>query len=399
MGIQLISATTKEPITELTNLKFDNSSGEKSIFKLTDNNESASIDFEFPLKIDPRNIPNPNPARVFIFKNSIFRTNDIFELRIEKEAAIRSDGNPSPSGHIGYIFSLDALLDENILENAPRFFEIYAYAAIDLVLKNSNKVSLVPKELEEGYNEEAFRNLYDDSNIIFMAINENLLSKKLEFKIENYLCDLFKYGFYLAKMHDLVITFNCSELIQENYGKAVKNQKVISIKQSSPLINLSLPQSYYHTIIDKVIYQDNEPLTQFIMLYQVIELLKDKVLKKAVEKLLLNSYDSGYKLREKVNELKDGELIRQLFSNNYGDVKTDIKDLLKSKITSLLSQKISTSVVSQTKFPKLIYELRNSLLHNFSDFPQGITFEKLKEINDDFEYCIVELIATYKEPK
>lgn len=396
MGLKL---TQQETEYELSEVKVDISQSQKTVFQLTNSDREIEIEFQFPIGI--QQIPSQNTSRVFVFKNQFFRTNDIFKFRIERQNAQMMNGQASENGEIGIIFSLEALLDENTFDedNSPPFSNIYAFTALEIILKNLARISLSPLNLIANYDlTYSLRDLYDN-DIIFLVLNEDLLKANFEFYIEEYLCELWKLGFYSADRHNLTeIPFNNCELIATSYTNAVDNNKVIKVKASSSFIDILSSQSYYHVLIKKLLYQKSDAITKFVILYQVIELLKDRVLKKEIENLLNNRLEySGYQLRGRVNDLKDAELIRKLLSSNYTAYSNDINAFLIQNINAFLHPILSTTLET---LHQTIYELRNNLLHNFSAIPQStISFERLQAINELFEYFIFELIISFNEPE
>lgn len=178
MGLKL---TQQETEYELSEVKVDISQSQKTVFQLTNSDREIEIEFQFPIGI--QQIPSQNTSRVFVFKNQFFRTNDIFKFRIERQNAQMMNGQASENGEIGIIFSLEALLDENTFDedNSPPFSNIYAFTALEIILKNLARISLSPLNLIANYDlTYSLRDLYDN-DIIFLVLNEDLLKANFEF--------------------------------------------------------------------------------------------------------------------------------------------------------------------------------------------------------------------------
>lgn len=411
-------------------------------YELSTEDGNHSIDVQFPLDIIEDSIPNENTSKVYVLKNYFYNINDVLEFRIERELALNHSGRPSENGLIGIIFSLKALLDEDnnndifSRDNASNFSEIYAFTAFDIVLSNSEKISLPPKTMGA---DASFADLYDE-DVLFLVVNERLLENSEAFNIADYLCNLYQYGFYIANQHNLQINYNDVKLeetdeyrlIEHNYQRL--DRRVINAK-SSKTKNIT-PNSYFHTLIYKHILENNDTLTRFIILYQVVELLKDEVLKLETQKLLGNIDNlTGHSLRAKTNELSDAKLITKLFSSDYSETNSDVKKMLNKKIKTLFNDNDEAIVEAQidglknnfrnwlqenpqtgdeelfvtaivnfekskkTKdtFSKLVYKLRNEVVHNYSSIPISVnTNDQLKTIVDIFEYFIIELVHSYK---
>jgi hypothetical protein len=406
----------------------------------------SEVDISFPLQISEGVIPAENTSRVFVLKNYYHAINNILEFRIEQNLALKPYGTPSVNGVIGNIFSLKALLDEDnntdIFGN-KRYSEVYAFTAFDIVLKNTDKISLKPKVIGGEQNDLLFSDLYDD-DVLFLVINERLLVNPHDFKIENYLCDLYKYGFYIADQHNLEISYNDVKLregdeltlIEENYNEAVNNGNFIKVVESSNSIKITL-DSYYYTLLYKHILEKNDALNRFIVLYQIIELLKDGVLEIEILSLLENASNyNGHTLRAKTNDFSDAKLINRLFSSDYSKFSANVTKALSESIKKLLDENneqeenernnftvnlqswfrnnpfgenedavietITNFEISKRikdTFPKLLYKFRNVLLHNYSSFPNDKnTVKRIKTIIKLFEYVIIELIISFKKP-
>lgn len=424
------------------------------IFELT--SLSSKGEYRFPTAFS--NIDIRNTAKVFIFKNKHFETRDIIQFRIEKENAIRSNGKPSPDGHIGYFFSLQLLKEDvptikQILKDAsnsnPKILSAintYLLFAVEVILKNEQgKVSLAPKVLSNNDIEDpgnlTINDLYSGEDIVILCINEESLKYSDQFSIDTYLCDLYKYGFYLFTKHGTKIRYNELPIINKNYNDS--KTKHIKVTQTSDTIDFQTPNSFYQTLLYELIQQDSKFPTSFIIFYQVIELLKDKVLKNEI-KYLPNDNDSksGYDIRKavykKMDKLNsDAALVKRLFSSDYSNIDEDNKGFLRGKIETFIKEsetsneeKVKTELtelqdllkhfsankgdefydtismeikgiqqkVVKENFAPMLYQLRNIIVHNYSViFEKKIDESLINNIRMSFEYLIIDLLHTYKD--
>lgn len=379
-------------------------------FELSSPDTGIGVLFPFPFPIDKKYIPFANTSKVFIFKNKHFKTNDLVEFRVDKKITKKED-----EGLVGYFFSSQLLLEESGLETfeQAKYSIIYALTGIEVILKNeANTISLPPKTIDqEDINSDLnISHLYDE-DVIILVVNQDLLKEPDKFDINQYLCHLYKYGFYLLIEHGIDINYNKLKIIKNNFDNARTQtpRKFINIKTSSSAIDFQTPKSYYKILLHQLITQKPEFITSFIMLYQVIELLKDDVLRN--EMMTLKTYTTGYEIKQAVEELsKTLTLLRKLFGSSYSNLHPQIIDSLKGDLNTFLKKiyppkpdkKESDTLenkINRENFANLLYQFRNTMVHNYSKVIQErVNDDLLNDILMRFEYLIIDLIHTYHYP-
>jgi len=416
------------------------------VFKIT--SPDSEKEYSFPTAFPNTDIKNT--TKVFLFKNDYFKADDIVELKIKKGNALRFDGKPAlEATTIGCFFSTLLFNEENSIIkdafDAVRYSEIYALSALEVILKNEQgKVSFSPKILSDSSIIEAdnltIKDLYGDDDLVILSINEKLLKHPDRFNIDAYLCHLYKYGFYLLTKHETKVRYNKLPIISKNYKDAEKKKRIIATKTSN-VIDFA-PNSFYQTLLHELIQQDSKFPTAFIVLYQVIELLKDRVLKNQIRNL--PSYDddkSGDELRKGVNkkiDKRDDALIKKLFNSDDFQLNENNKIFLKEQIEEFLKKSeiptkqevtkselveleelvkkfksnkgndfydgICTTIqalkqqANDEKFASILYKFRNIIVHNYSVIlEKNIDESLINNIRMSFEYLIIDLLHTYKE--
>jgi len=400
--------------------------GNNVIFELT--SPGSEGEYKFPTAFPNTSIENT--AKVFIFKNKHFGTRDIIQFRIESENALTTTGKPSSDGYIGYFFSFQLLKEDDLgivkqfIQDASKSdkelaaINTFLLFAVEAILKNEQgKVSLPPKgdNVEDPYKIK-IRDLYKDDDLVILCINEKMLKYPDQFDMDTYLCDLYKYGFYWLKEHETKVRYNELQIISNKYYKDHTKQtriKHIKATRTNNTIDFT-SNSFYQTLLYELIHQDSKFPTSFIILYQVIELLKDKVLKNEI-KYLPNNDDnkSGYEIRKAVNKKMNKlstelGLIKRLFSTDYSQINEDDQKFLKipfekflKKIETFDKQEVKTpdeTEVNEHQLADMLYQLRNNIVHNYSIIVEKNIEESLiNNIRMSFEYLIIDLLHTYKD--
>lgn len=424
--------------TDYSSVELSNDDGNIT-FELSSPETDVRFSFPFPFPITEK-VPDKNTSKVFIFKNEHFKTNDLLEFRANMKITIKEN-----DGLIGYFFRSQLLLEESGHETfeQAKFSIIYALTGIEVILKNKvGTISLPPKtiKLEDIDSDLDISNLYDE-DVIILVINQKLLKDPDKFDIDKYLCGLYQYGFYLLTEHGAKINYSKLYLIKNNYEKASKQspRKFIKVKTSSSLIDVDNSKSYYHILLHQLIKQKSE----FITFYQVIELLKDRVLHN--EMIELKTYTTGYEVEQAVKELsKTLTLLKKLFGSGYSNLTQQIVDDLKDDLATFVNKVYPPSSgkkesdtnklinelrevlgkhIGRTKnnrrtllhddislklnefenmdssdhFAALLYKFRNTMVHNYSKVIQeGVDDTLINNILMRFEYLIIELIQTYQ---
>jgi hypothetical protein len=359
-------------------------------FSLIDANDDEQLsELEYPfasvLKFEENAKKfNESDFDIHFFKNR-FRFNEQCIFKLYKE-------NTNNDNAFGWFFPISVFNEgQQIIET-----DIEKINALE---KSSNERFLIEQVLYPAFrcllldkndhskNVEEISNLSDfyDSEAYILIIHSETFSKKLQLKIEFILPDLFSNGFcYIEKQID----FDKKEDLKKNTKNEVPKFGNLVVKSISPQL---IGEVYIHELFKGLLSEKLHPLMRFHILYQVIELLINKI---------------GYQNFEQ----EKAQVTNKQF-NNYKEI-TDFLDDFKMNESSRIKQLFETkSTVSVSKYPLImttslaqkedlaprVYEIRNKLVHGFHFLKtQDPTIEvEIEQLNREFEQLIVETIIQY----
>ncbi len=347
----------------LDSVTFDAAAG---VFKLHSSADQSSI-LTFEYVLTPHTDYQPKNYTLHLLYNSKFSENDIFQV-YERDLNKR----------IGWIFPLQSLLstDHDYAENVH--FLKYAFVAFQKLLTNVNIA--LDREIND------LRKVYDaDSTIVLILSNQTLPDG---FPFQFYLPALFKYGYYFKYVKDF------HSITKPPDGTKVHLQQIASPLQQ---------EDYLTELFEALIYEQH-PLVKFHLLYQVIELLIEKVLRhefkavcdelKAVCDKLEEKKIYIHDLQEHIKDfIPEEKRIKKLFSDYEKNL--DIEDL-RNQCDSLL-QAIGKAEQTGEGIAKSLYAVRNFIVHDYRSLPK-LQIDTLKDINSHFEILLVDMLLNLEMP-
>lgn len=345
------------------------------VFELRSSADQAGSILTFKYVLTPHKDYQPEDYTLYILYKSKFSENDIFQV-YERDLNKR----------IGWIFPLQSLLStsHDYAENVH--FLKYAFVAFQKLLTNANN------SLEFSLDRETsdLREVYDEGSTIVLILSNTDLPNG--FYLPFYLPALFKYGYYFK----YVKGFNSKT--KPPAGKKVNLQQVavplqVDFQQiASPL----QPEDYLTELFEELIYEQH-PLVKFHLLYQVVELLIEKVLHHELKAV----YDKLRKKEIYTRDLQDHiksfipeeKRITKLFSDYESFL--DIRDL-QNQCDSLL-QILGKAEQTGEGIAKSLYAVRNFIVHDYRSLPK-LQIDTLKDINSHFEILLVDMLLNLEMP-
>lgn len=278
------------------------------------------------------------------------------------------DGNK----RIGWVIPLSLLItnDDTILENPH--LSCYVFHAYQYLLKSDEYAEVSDDEsFSTKISEEANKN-----KCLLITYNQHLADAEIK-RIE---LPLAKYGFYFHNNHHY-----------NEKRKSVENNKIRLSLAFNVIDNAgSYIDSYFDQLLKKHLTVQ-EPIIRFLYLYQVIEILINKVLIKNLENLIAELKGPTGSIREVSDVLKKQTEIERwkkieedsnIIANDYDDLKS-----------------LCNTYVGRTAdffgHPNSIYKVRNHITHRFRIAAQNQN--GIKDINNLFEMYLYELLIKYKE--
>lgn len=312
-----------------------------------------------------------------LFKSSTLNSeNNIFQV-YEKDANIR----------VGWIFPIQSLVsnEHNYKDNVH--FLRYAYVAfLKLLINAENHKIHTPDSNPDGVYE--LTDFYGDDLIILTLCDAKWKSIN-NFNIENYIISLYEYGYYSCEPIDTI-----KQLPGRSAFLPVDGVKIL-LQKIAPGLEKDV---YLSRLFKSLLKTEEHPLIRFYLLYQVIELIIERILEKDF-RALINNFSTS--LNKKVFELKDEiakvtsekERISKLVHSMSGHMDANCKTNLQLCCNDLLS---SFGEDHKSDLALSLYAARGSIVHRFRSLPES-DIQKIESINREFEAILIDILLNYQE--
>ena len=336
-------------------------------FKLTGNvasgyEEKIEIEVKYLLEVHNDFEHRINDFSIYAFYNNKCSENSIFQV-YDKEQRKR----------IGWIFPIQALVSNQHDFYDNKYFLRYAYIAMKKLLEANDNINI--KDIQ--YKEECYSLLdfYDDEIVILILDGEN--TNKIEcFNIDDYMIDLYKYGYCLNNgSNDL------------DYFEEIKGN--LNLNRIKPYLR---KENYIIELFKNYLGREKKDLLKFYLMYQIIELIMEKIFNKELLNIidsLSNDEKSLFDVKEDLSKVaNEKDRINKLTNKYSGPGITCIEELQEScnRLLECQGKKTANSVGNS------LYTVRNLLVHNYRE----VTKENrrlIKDININLEKYIIELLT------
>lgn len=380
-----------------TNWKIENN---KASVVLTESksNVHSIIDYPFPLSQDQEEY---SASRIFLFKNRFYSREDhcynitlgdercgvIFPIKIFDNASQL----PSPETDKSTLFLY-------------RFFHIAFYH-----LFNDETLPSSSIDFEKLFSKELYvTDFYDEETVVFLLHDP----KKIIPNIKNIYPSLFKYGYV-----PILSTLDFNEVLMINiepknhpfYNRNFLDS--ISVKSST-----IISENFIEQIFSSILKFHLNPLSKFILLYQVIELLIDRIAYEHYQintlsissiSISLDEVNKAQSFRRINSKLK---VVQKKLETSIENIKTEEKrinilinercklQLIDYNIFTSYAQNAIGNTVHCTTLPEFIYQLRNKIVHDYHNLSSehNDIEEVMINLNLEFEKIISDIIINYK---
>lgn len=302
---------------------------------------------------------------IYILYNHKVYENMIFQL-YEKDANKR----------IGWIFPIQAILSKEHSYYDNQHFLRYASAAYQK-LSNNDVVNHPNSERINIDEEVEILDVYSENSVLVVLSNSEIESID-GFDFDNYYPIFYLYG--LGKKENDFLEFNHSS-----------SEKRLTIQKVSEEIK---DEIFLNQLFQEVLLVETNRLVQFYLLYQVIELLIEKVFQIEANVLFMDLKETEkqdlFEVKSQFNELLSEKTRLQLLFSKYSVVSNDTKSSLQEVCNRLLTtvgKKETTTVGSA------LYNVRSFLVHNYRSLPSS-KHRLIEDINGSFKEVIVEILTT-----
>lgn len=358
---------------------------ENDYYTLQDSTEEGiKIQLKYDLEL-PDDTYDPKNYKLYIFRADDIPENSIFQV-YEKDLIKSENG----LGRIGWIFPLQSILSNEHDYADNIHFLRYAYVAFcKLIVSNESLCEKIPEYKADLIY--SMGDFYNDSTVIMILCNE-LVSKIIDFQIENYLPFLYSKGYYYDKTTGIC-----------NDGKIVKKDYKNYISGSNRLILISISKdlnegTYINRLFIDLLKNEKHYLVKFHLLYQVIELLIERIfnnevkrLFKALEDLSCNLFEIRNEFSKLAEELGRIEKLFTIYTQNSDDL-----DYLKEACVNLLKRTGNFKEADNFSAGKSLYLFRSLLVHNYRLLSKD-HIVMIEEINACFEKVVVSILITFTE--
>jgi len=361
-------------------------------------NVQSILDYPFPLSQEKEEYSS---SQIFLFKNRFYSREDhCYNITLGDERC-------------GIIFPLKIFDNTNQLPTPGtdkstlflyRFFHIAFYHLFNDESLPSNSIGfekLVSNELR-------VTDFYDEETVVFLLHDP----KKIIPNIKNIYPSMFKYGYV-----PILSTLDFSEILMINLEP--KNNPFynlnfldsISVKSST-----IISENFIEQIFSSILKFHLNPLSKFILLYQVIELLIDRIAYEYYQKNILSISSISISLDE-VNKAQSFrrinsklKVVQKKLETSIENIKTEEKrinilinercklQLINYNLFTSLAQNVIGNTVHCSTLPEFIYQLRNKIVHDYHNLTSEHTNIEttMNNLNLEFEKVISDIIINYK---
>jgi hypothetical protein len=333
---------------------------------------ASSTNFEIQVPYIPKEISHWDIEKyeIYLFENPYLTAeNDVFEV-YEKTIDKR----------LGWIFPISTLESNESDLVGKKNFDNYRYVAYWKLLK-LNISSKLPLNYNEDYRiSELF------PNIVVCILSKEEMKNIPDFNILNYIFSFFEFDFLL--------------LSDSLKGKAIYNKTtaINNIRKQKKRITLKksgfdiLSNQYIKSLFLEHLYQSEDFLVRYILLYQIVEYFMEEKSNKLLEEEIedfQNKKITKNSLRENIlQHLSERKLIKKIFENI--SIPNTLKDDFIEKCSYLFND---IGEKPQSSFEDIFYDLRNLITHRFRILTNKT--EELKEITSLCEKIILAYLSNY----
>ncbi|EJS02223.1 hypothetical protein [Bacillus cereus] len=345
---------------ELIKLEFNRFNDEYSCFEFgnTERDEISAF-FNYGLKVVEKK--DSVDYEIFLFYNEEFAENNIFQVYDTKEDL-----------RIGWMFPIQALISSEHNHVGNEHFLNYAIIAYEkLLMSCSDLTGKIPTYREDG--SYTLQDFYDVENTHVLILSKSQTGKISDFNVDNYIPSLYQKGYFFKK--------------GSNIKKIEDSGARLNLKKISADIENNAFIKYLFT---EILVENSHHLIKFSMLYQVVELLIEKIFNKEL-KLMLDQLSREQKnlfqVKDDLGKLsKESDRIVKLF-NTYTR-----EDGSKSQLLMLCNEfLVGVNRDKKKNAAEALYSVRNVYVHEYRSIDTS-NIALIDDINEVFEKVIIEIL-------
>lgn len=305
--------------------------------------------------------------KIIFLKNYFFAERNLIELKTNIEGENKS---------VGYIFTLRTIFDvDGIHIENEKLKNYFVRTVVSLLAKKVDFTADIPK-FTDAYD----FNLNDffAEDLVICAISKHQFHNYDKNSEISLLYHLGLYGF--IPIYNNREEVNIPSEVQRGAFNGIMNNGKGSISFKNINDNL-LQEPFIEKFIKEYNGKESNEMAKFLLLYQIFEILIDKVLKSEIKNKLdgLSDSISGHKMRTEIQEIgTESFRMTKLFKHycNYGHSSDyEICYLIESLFDEHFDNK------KKTDYGAYFYEFRNQIVHNLRIFYKGQQNEVDEKLN------------------
>jgi len=356
----------------------------------SEGSESACITFSETEKLSIRyclpkeNAYDPNQLRVFLLKKKDLPEQSILEIKL--------DNYTDKAGHLFplQLFETEDAGYTKTPSDDPRIlrFQKAAFAAFCHIAR---AYQMTPKQQEEKEPISLVKHFGDDTVVLTISNDKKRVPE--DFELDNYLPNLFKYGYFKYESPREKTWQNGLDVPFENIDKTT----LLTLKRISPEIpNINFVKNIFIELLSTAW----SPITSFFLCYQVIETCIEKIRLENCDEFICNlnaSKNDAVMMRKAMNdyqrESSEKERIKRLFTV-FLSVHT-INSLIEGKN---LLKRLGVDDSELVEDYEVLYTLRNYFFHAFPVVQENCIANELQLISWEFLLLTLEVLFRFKPP-
>lgn len=353
---------------------FDSTSGDNIFILSSSQNEEIQIIVPYHLPVWPQYQITDFECIPFI-SPSFYKEDNIFQVIVEKKHI----------GRIGWIFPIQSLLSDIHTHATNEHFLKYAFVSFYKLLRGEYFEEDMIIESSSLEAEMELSDIYNTS-LLVLAISIQKTNTIPNFTINNYLHSLYGYKYFYCKSTNDLYSLKLGNVYTVAFSE-------IRIKEISPYLK---DEIFIQSLYKDHLKESNHPLVQFHLLYQIIELLIEKIYDSEVNITLLSAKEklkTPHEIRKEIEKISTEEYRIQRLCKVY------LTKPLAATVDLVNTANLLLKEFNKEKqdFADAFYQVRNLLVHNF----RGVTsidpkFLQLKNIIYQFENLLENILTTYK---
>jgi hypothetical protein len=346
---------------------------------LLESSDNSDVNVSVPYTLETAGNYKTEDFECIPFISPIFyKESNIFEIHVEDKKI----------GRLGWIFPIQSIISIEHSYSQNEHFLKYAFVTFRKLLLGEFFTTDIIIDVSSFDSEIQIDQIYP-SSLIVLSLSKAKTKNINVFSVEDYLPDLYIHKYFLCEFPE-------EDSQVQRINTDLSETSKVTIR---PIAEDLKEEIYIKSLFKNHFKQNNHPLVQFHLLYQIIELLIIRVYDCEINRIVTIASERTkpfHDIKKEIeNLIKEETRIRKLFADYLlGEIATE--ELLIQACNKLLKlvNKEKTGLVDA------FYHVRNTLVHNYRSISNTIAhIDDLSKINIEFEKVLVDVLIYYTESK